>query len=78
MPSICREIACVEWSNIRRFEHFLYLRDVVNNPFNVHPSHIQHEHGKGQAEAAIPEIAEFCDQTDRKASQPMTGLVLRR
>ena len=31
-----RDVACVEWSNIRRFEHFLKLLDVVNDAFNVH------------------------------------------
>ena len=37
VPSIgSRDVACVEWSNIRRFEHFLKLLDVVNDAFNVH------------------------------------------
>jgi len=37
VPSIRRrEVACAEWPNIRRFEHFLYLLDVVNSAFNVH------------------------------------------
>jgi hypothetical protein len=37
VPSICsRDIACAEWSDVRRFEHFLQLLDVVNDPFNVH------------------------------------------
>ena len=26
-----------EWPNIRRFEHFLQLFDVVDGAFNVHP-----------------------------------------
>jgi hypothetical protein len=39
VPSICsRDVACAEWSNVRRFEHFLKLLDVVNDAFNVHPS----------------------------------------
>jgi hypothetical protein len=37
MPPIrSREVACAEWSNVRRFEHFLKLLDVVNDAFNVH------------------------------------------
>ena len=28
------DVACAEWPNIRRFEHFLF--DVVNDAFNVH------------------------------------------
>ena len=37
--SICsRDVAWAEWSNVRRFEHFLYLLDVVNDAFNVHAS----------------------------------------
>ena len=37
VPSICgRDVACAEWSNVRRFEHFLKLLDVVNYAFNVH------------------------------------------
>ena len=39
MPSIgSRDVACAEWPDIRRFEHFLYLLDLVNNAFNVHAS----------------------------------------
>src|SRR5580692_7031690 len=39
MPSIgSRDVACPEWPDIRRFEHFLYLLDLVNNAFNVHAS----------------------------------------
>ena len=30
------DVACAEWSNIWRFEHFLYLLNVVNDAFNVH------------------------------------------
>ena len=29
-------VACSEWPNIRSFEHFLQLLDVVNDTFNVH------------------------------------------
>ncbi|MGD0988930.1 MAG: hypothetical protein ABR874_14040 [Candidatus Sulfotelmatobacter sp.] len=37
VPSIGgRNIACAEWPDIRRFEHFLYLLDVANDAFNVH------------------------------------------
>ncbi len=37
MPSICsRDIARAEWPNIRRFEHFLQLLNLVNDAFNVH------------------------------------------
>jgi hypothetical protein len=37
VPSIgSRDVACAEWSNIRRFEHLLQLLDVVNDAFNVH------------------------------------------
>ena len=39
VPSICsRDVACAEWSNVRSFEHFLKLLDVVNCAFNVHGS----------------------------------------
>jgi len=31
-----RDVACAEWPNIRRFEHFLKLLDIVNDAFNVH------------------------------------------
>jgi len=33
-----RDVGCAEWPRIRRFEHFLYLLDFVNNTFNVHTS----------------------------------------
>ena len=37
VPSVrSRDVACAEWSNVRRFEHFLELLDVVNDAFNVH------------------------------------------
>jgi hypothetical protein len=37
VPSIRRgDVACAEWPNIRRFEHFLYLLDLVNDAFSVH------------------------------------------
>jgi hypothetical protein len=50
VPSIRRrDVACAEWPNIRCFEHFLQLLDVVNDAFNVHPApNIQHKHGNGQ------------------------------
>jgi len=37
VPSIGgSDVACAEWSDIRRFEHFLYLLNVVNDAFYVH------------------------------------------
>jgi hypothetical protein len=37
MPSISgRQVTCAEWPNIRRFEHFLELLDLVNDAFDVH------------------------------------------
>ena len=30
------DVTCAERSNVRRFEHFLQLLDVVNDAFNVH------------------------------------------
>ena len=37
MPAIgSRNVACAEWPNVRRFEHFLQLIDIVNGAFNVH------------------------------------------
>ena len=37
MPSIgSSDVACAERPNVRRFEHFLKLLDVVNDAFNVH------------------------------------------
>jgi len=39
VPSIgSRDVAWAEWPNIRRFEHFLKLLDVVNDAFHVHDS----------------------------------------
>jgi hypothetical protein len=39
VPSIgSRDVAWAEWPNIRRFEHFLQLLDLVNDAFNVHAS----------------------------------------
>ena len=39
MPSIGgRDVACAEWPDIRRFEHFLQLLNLVNDAFNVHAS----------------------------------------
>jgi hypothetical protein len=39
VPSIgSRDVACAEWPNIRRFEHFLELLNLVNDAFNVHAS----------------------------------------
>jgi hypothetical protein len=37
VPSIQRrEVTCTERPNVRYFEHFLQLLDVVNGAFNVH------------------------------------------
>jgi hypothetical protein len=37
VPSIgSRDVACAEWSDIRRFEHFPQLLNLVNDAFNVH------------------------------------------
>ncbi len=37
VPSIGgRDVACVEWPDIGRFEHFLQLLDIVDDAFNVH------------------------------------------
>jgi hypothetical protein len=39
VPSIgSRDVACAEWPDIRRFEHFLQLLNLVNDAFNVHAS----------------------------------------
>ena len=39
VPSIGgRDVACAEWPDMRRFEHFLELLDLVNDAFNVHTS----------------------------------------
>jgi hypothetical protein len=37
-PIRSREVACAERPNIRRFEHFLELLNLVNDAFNVHAS----------------------------------------
>jgi hypothetical protein len=40
VPSIrSGDVAGAEWSNIRRFEHFLQLLNIVNDAFNVHGFH---------------------------------------
>jgi hypothetical protein len=37
VPAIrSRDVACAEWPDVRRFEHFLQLLDVVNDAFDVH------------------------------------------
>jgi hypothetical protein len=37
VPSIRRrDVACAEWPDVRRFEHFLQLLNLVNDAFNVH------------------------------------------
>ena len=37
MPAIgSGDVGCAEWPGIRRFEHFLYLFDIVDDAFNVH------------------------------------------
>lgn len=33
-----RDVAGAEGANVRRFEHFLELLDVINDAFNVHVS----------------------------------------
>jgi hypothetical protein len=33
-------IACAEWSNVRRFEHFPYLFNILNDALNVHAHNI--------------------------------------
>ncbi|MHB8218080.1 MAG: hypothetical protein ACYDDS_18560 [Candidatus Sulfotelmatobacter sp.] len=33
-----RDVACAEWPDIRRFEHFLKLLNIVNDAFHVHAS----------------------------------------
>jgi hypothetical protein len=39
VPAIgSRDVACAEWPNIRRFKHFLYLLNLVNDALNVHAS----------------------------------------
>jgi hypothetical protein len=39
VPAICgRDVACADWPNIRRFEHFPKLLNLVNDAFNVHAS----------------------------------------
>ena len=39
MPAISsRDVACAERPNIGRFEHFLYLLNLINNAFNIHAS----------------------------------------
>jgi hypothetical protein len=37
MPSVSRgDIACAEWSDVRGFEHFLKLLDLINDAVNIH------------------------------------------
>jgi hypothetical protein len=37
VPSIgSTDVACAEWPNVRRFEHFLQLLNLVDDAFNVH------------------------------------------
>jgi hypothetical protein len=47
------DVACAEWPDIRRFEHFLELLNLVNDAFNVHASPIILEKARsGQPETA--------------------------
>ena len=37
VPSVrSRDVACAEWSNVRSFEHFLELLNVIDNAFSLH------------------------------------------
>jgi hypothetical protein len=37
VPAIgSRDVACAEWPNIRRFEHFLKLLNLINDAVSVH------------------------------------------
>jgi len=37
VPSIrSSDVACAEWPDIRRFKHFLYLLNLVNDAFHIH------------------------------------------
>jgi hypothetical protein len=47
-----RNVACAKGPNVRRFEHFLQLLDIVNGAFNVHASQYPTERQEGQLEAA--------------------------
>jgi hypothetical protein len=39
MPAVgSNDVAGAEWPNIRCFEHFLQLLDVINDAFNIHAS----------------------------------------
>ncbi len=40
-----RNVACGEWPDIRRFEHFLYLLDVTNDALDVHVSQSSRKKG---------------------------------
>jgi hypothetical protein len=54
VPSIgSRDVSLSERPNIGRFEHLLYLLNLVNDAFNVHASHHLGESGLGQPDGVI-------------------------
>jgi len=55
------DVACAEWPNIRRFEHFLQLLNLVNDALNIHASPIIYEKaGMSQTEGHWWFVSESC------------------
>src|SRR4029077_6798308 len=59
VPSIgSRDVTRAEWPNIRRFEHFLKLLNLVNDAFNVHASKSSKEKpGSGKPKDHLVSVA---------------------
>jgi hypothetical protein len=72
-----RNVACAEGPNIRCFEHFLKLLDIVNGAFHVHVVPIS-DIGVAvvKQERLLARNSSLCDQINGKTSQPMTALVM--
>ena len=67
-------IVCAEWSNVRRFEHFLYLLNLVNDALNVHAS--QYLTQARQGSNGCPNSSPVLGRIDGRAVQEMTGTEL--
>ena len=78
VPSIGgRDVAWAKRPNIRRFEHFLKLLDLVNDAFNVHASQSsRRKRGAVNLKQQLAGDSSSGDQINGKASQPMPAFVV--
>jgi len=79
MPSIrSRQVACAEWPDIRRFEHFLQLLDIVNDAFNIHPSQYLTEKRPRSIRSSTLDTATAQFRPDPIRRRPVEGVALLR